>query len=115
MDRELEHFSAEELIRELEERGYNCYDQEEGVDWDEVDDDTLIDAVEDRGFYVYDEPVDPDEVWFETDVDYKRENLVLPKDFDKNQLVDFLLEALGLGHYITNGQLLEKLNIFINR
>ena len=88
MDRELEHFSAEELIRELEERGY---------------------------FYVYDEPVDTDEVWFETDVDYKRENLVLPKDFDKNQLVDFLLEALGLGHYITNGQLLEKLNIFINR
>lgn len=87
MDRELEHFSAEELIRELEERGYN---------------------------YVYDEPVDPDEVWFETDVDYKRENLVLPKVFDKNQLVDFLLEAFGLGHYVTNDQLIGRLKDFIN-
>lgn len=110
----LSKYSDDALIRELKRRGYECYDEEDGVPLDDVDDDTLIDEVEDRGRFVYDDEVYPDKVWDETDEWYKRDNFILAKNFDGRQLVDFMLDIFGLGHYVTNDQLIGRLKDFIN-
>lgn len=115
MAKKLSKYSDDALIRELNGRGYKCYDEEDGVPLDDVDEDTLIDEVEDYGYFVYDEEVDPEKVWYDVDEWYKRDHFILAKDFDGRQLVDFMLDIFGLGHYVTNDQLIGRLKDFINK
>lgn len=114
MATQLSKYSDNALIRELKGRGYECYDKEDGVPLDDADDDALIDEVENRGRFVYDEEVDLEKVWDDVDDWYKRDHFILAKNFYARQLVDFLLDIFGLGHYVTNDQLIGRLKDFIN-
>lgn len=107
----LNQYTDDELINALHVRGYECYNEEDGVPLDDVDEDTLVEELNSRGIY---DDTDPDKFFDWVDENYKRDNFILAKDFDARKLVDFLLDIFGLGHYVTNDQLIGRLKDFIN-
>lgn len=81
----------------------------------QIEDDELIDEVRSRNLEdVFedddDDKVDEDVLREEELVDLKKNNHVLPKLFDRFQLRDHLINIAGLGSYVSDETLFNKLS-----
>lgn len=84
------------------------------VDLDEFDDDDLIEELEDRGYTVSDkdEEEDEDEVP-ETSRTRMPSSYTINRLFDRHQLRDHLLNLTGQGSYVSDDELLEQLKYLL--
>lgn len=84
------------------------------VDLDEFDDDDLIEELEDRGYTVSDkdEEEDEDEV---SETSRKRipSSYTIKRSFDRHQLRTHLENITGCGGYVSNEELLEQLKYLL--
>ena len=80
------------------------------VEIDEFDDDDLIEELENRGYTVSDknEEEDDDEVP-ETSRKRLPSSYTIKRCFDNKELREHLLNIAGLGSYVSNEELLEQL------
>lgn len=76
------------------------------MDIEDFTDLELTEELEYRGYAVYDEEVDKEDVYDECWDDINKAYFTLQKDFSSNQLRDFLLDVVGRGHYVSNDELL---------
>lgn len=85
------------------------------IDLEDFDSDELICELEDRGYYVYEDEMETEEdmeerIEGEVEYRYKNDYFVLPKFFQRLQLRDFLCEIVECGTTtVSDDELLKKL------
>lgn len=82
--------------------------------WEQITDDELCDEVRKRSledaFQDDDDGVDEEDIYEEVYDEFERKNFILPKDFDRFKLRDHLVSIAGLGSYVTEKILFDKLS-----
>lgn len=84
------------------------------VDIDEFDDDDLIEELESRGYTVEEKDDEEDEGDIpETSRTRMPSSYTIRRDFDRHKLRDHLLNLTGQGSYVSDDELLEQLKYLL--
>ena len=83
------------------------------VDLDEFDDDDLIEELEDRGYTVGDKEEDEEDEVPENSRNRMPSSYTIKRCFDRHQLRTHLENITGCGGYVSNEELLEQLKYLL--
>lgn len=106
----MKNYTDEELIEEIIERGLVKEVAEE------LDDDDVCQMVRDRDLEEnfdesdFDEEEEREKLEIEVQTEWEANHHVLPKMFDRFQLRDHLVNITGLGSYVSDKKLFDKLS-----
>ena len=109
---ELKDYKTEELIEELKERGVDVDDDVSITDLYECSDEELIDECTNRELTVYNEngdcmndPMKPQYI----EEEHLPKYYFIKRCYDSRDLREHLLQVVGMGGYVSNEQLIERI------
>ena len=82
------------------------------IELEEFEDDELIDELEERGYYVYNEEQEDADTVYEK---FNKDNYIIGTNYDGKELREHLIDILQCGHHVNDYELLALINDRLQR